>query len=82
LKALEPGNFDFLFALADHYVKTNQLDRGVLAARKMIELFPDNQTGYDILKYATALKKKQTGDGSPQSSNTYKTKTGKTIRIN
>jgi len=25
-------------------------------ARKMIELFPDNKTGYDILKYIKATK--------------------------
>jgi len=49
--SLEPDNFDFLFALADHYIKRNQLDNALLVARKMIELFPNNKTGYDILKY-------------------------------
>ncbi|MCD4721710.1 MAG: tetratricopeptide repeat protein [Desulfobacula sp.] len=54
--SLEPGNFDFLFAMADHYLKRNQLDNALLVAQKMIELFPDNKIGHDILKYANAMK--------------------------
>jgi predicted CXXCH cytochrome family protein len=54
--ALEPGNFDFLFVLADLYVKENQLDKASSISKKMIELFPGNKTGYDILNYAKAMK--------------------------
>ncbi|RLB88862.1 MAG: hypothetical protein DRH26_12705, partial [Deltaproteobacteria bacterium] len=46
--SLEPANFDFLFALADHYVKRNKLKNARLTARQMVQLFPDNKTGYDI----------------------------------
>ena len=57
---LDPGSFDFLFALADHYIKRNRFDTAALVAKKMIELFPDNKTGYDILKYAATMKQKNT----------------------
>ncbi len=57
--SLEPANFDFLFALADHYVKRNKLKNARLTARQMVQLFPDNKTGYDILNYITALKQKK-----------------------
>ncbi len=56
--SLDPGSFDFLFALADHYIKRNLPDNAALVANKMIALFPDNKTGYDILKYAGAMKQK------------------------
>ena len=56
--SLDPGSFDFLFALADHYIKRNRPDNAALVADKMIELFPDNKTGYDILKYAADMKQK------------------------
>jgi len=49
--SLEPDNFDFLFALADHYIKRNRLDSARTVAGKMIQRFPDNKIGYDILKY-------------------------------
>jgi Tfp pilus assembly protein PilF len=57
--SLEPENFDFLFALADHYVKRNKLKNARLLARQMVQLFPDNKTGYDILNYITALEQKK-----------------------
>ena len=56
--SLDPGSFDFLFALADHYIKRNRPDNAALVADKMIEFFPDNKTGYDILKYAADMKQK------------------------
>ncbi len=60
--SLEPENFDFLFALADHYIKQNRINNAVIVANKMIALFPDNKIGYDILKYATAMKQKNNTD--------------------
>jgi len=57
--SLEPDNFDFLFAMADHYLKRNQLDNALLVAKKMIELFPSNKLGHDILKYTNAMKQKR-----------------------
>ncbi|MBL0731262.1 MAG: tetratricopeptide repeat protein, partial [Desulfosarcina sp.] len=38
---LEPDNFDFLFALANHYIKRNQLENARKVADKMVKLFPD-----------------------------------------
>jgi predicted CXXCH cytochrome family protein len=54
--SLDPGSFDFLYALADHYIKRDQLDKASIIARKMIESFPGNKTGHDILAYITARK--------------------------
>jgi tetratricopeptide (TPR) repeat protein len=59
---LDPGSFDFLFALADHYIKRNRMNNAVIVANQMIALFPDNKIGYDILKYATAMKQKNNMD--------------------
>jgi tetratricopeptide (TPR) repeat protein len=55
--SLAPDNFDFLFALADHYIKTDKLDQALLVAQQIIRLFPNNKTGYDIIKYIRAVKK-------------------------
>jgi Tfp pilus assembly protein PilF len=57
--SLEPENFDFLFALADHYVKRNKRHNARLVAQKMIQLFPDNKIGQDILNYIRALEQKK-----------------------
>lgn len=54
--SLDPGSFDFLYALADHYIKRDQLDNASTIAYKMIESFPGNKTGHDILAYITARK--------------------------
>jgi len=57
--SLEPENFDFLFALADHYVKRNKLNNARRVAQQMVQLFPDDKTGYDILTYINALEQKK-----------------------
>lgn len=57
-RSLEPDNFDFLFALADHYIKGNRLDSARMPAEKMIRLFPENKIGYDILRYINERNKK------------------------
>ena len=59
LKALknEPNNFDFLYALADHYIKLNNFVLAERMAQKLIELYPSNKVGYDILNYITGKKK-------------------------
>ncbi|MGB5984581.1 MAG: tetratricopeptide repeat protein [Desulfobacterales bacterium] len=46
--ALEPANFDFLFALADFYLKHNQSEHAESLADKLIELFPDRKIGHDL----------------------------------
>ena len=60
--ALEPGNFDFLIAIADHYIKTGDFDKARMAAEKMIELYPDNKAGYDILRFVKNTGSKKESD--------------------
>jgi len=53
LKALasEPNNFDFLYALADHYIKINEFVKARRVALKLKELYPANSIGNDILNF-------------------------------
>ena len=52
----DPNNFDFHYALADHYIKTNQLNRAINIAEDIKRLFPDNQMGANIINYIENLK--------------------------
>ncbi len=53
LKALnnEPDNFDFLFALADHYVKLNEFVKAKRVAQRLKKLFPSNDIGDQLLNF-------------------------------
>jgi tetratricopeptide (TPR) repeat protein len=51
----DPSNIDFLFALADHYIKRGELERARSVADRMIEVQPGNQTGHDIKAYVDRL---------------------------
>ena len=57
LKAInkEPNNFDFLYALADHYIKTGQNNKALNSGRKLKQLFPENQMGNNIINYINKL---------------------------
>jgi predicted Zn-dependent protease len=48
---VEPENIDFLFALADHYVRRGQLQRALTLADRMIALEPDNPIGQQVKDY-------------------------------
>ncbi len=48
---VEPENIDFLFALADHYVKRGELRRALTLADRMIALHPDNPVGRQVKEY-------------------------------
>ncbi len=48
---VEPENFDFLFALADHYARRGQLQRALTLADRMIALEPDNPIGRQVKEY-------------------------------
>lgn len=63
--SLEPDSFDFLYALADHYVKHKAPDKAVMVAQKMMQVYPDSQVGYKILSWANAMKHKMNKDVSP-----------------
>jgi tetratricopeptide (TPR) repeat protein len=45
---LEPENYDFVFGLADHYVRRQEWDRALELADRMIELAPNNPLGQQV----------------------------------
>jgi tetratricopeptide (TPR) repeat protein len=49
--ALEPDNLDFLYALADFYLKRQRWDAAGRIARKMVQTHPDQKVGRDILDF-------------------------------
>jgi tetratricopeptide (TPR) repeat protein len=48
---IEPDNLDFLYALADHYLKRGKLLEARAIARRIIEKYPRNSIGQDISNY-------------------------------
>jgi len=54
----DPNNFDFLYALADHYIKTGQNKKALKIGEKLQFLFPENQMGNDIVNYINNLNNK------------------------
>jgi tetratricopeptide (TPR) repeat protein len=48
---IEPDNFDYLYAAADHYLKRGKLLKARDITDQMIEKHPRNSIGHDILKY-------------------------------
>jgi tetratricopeptide (TPR) repeat protein len=52
LKALEldMDNLDYLYALADHYLKRGQLQKAQGIAEQMIAKYPDQRIGHELLK--------------------------------
>jgi len=47
---LEPDNPDYLFALADFYLKRNRLQRARIYAELLIEKYPQNPVGYQLMQ--------------------------------
>jgi tetratricopeptide (TPR) repeat protein len=45
---LEPGNLDYLYALADHYAKRGRLAEALAVAERMIAAHPDNPIGHEL----------------------------------
>ena len=48
---IEPENLDYMYALADHYLKRGKLLQARDIAEQMIAKHPDNPVGRDILNY-------------------------------
>jgi len=48
---IEPGNLDYLYALADHYLKRQKFIKARQIAAQMVAKHPDNPVGQDILNY-------------------------------
>jgi Tfp pilus assembly protein PilF len=53
-QALEPDNLDYLYALADFYMKRNKLQQARNIAREMVARHPGQRIGHDILKMVEA----------------------------
>ena len=47
---LEPDNLDYLYALADFYLKRNKIQRARSIAKEMVARHPTQRIGHDILK--------------------------------
>jgi len=48
---IEPDNLDYLYALADHYLKRGKLIQARPLAERMIAKQPQNSVGHDLLNY-------------------------------
>ncbi len=48
---IEPENFDYLYAITDYCLKTNQLEKARMYARRMKQIHPANQAANDILNF-------------------------------
>jgi len=45
---IEPENFEYLYALADHYVKRGEFRKALPVAEQMISTRPDEKVGHDL----------------------------------
>jgi Flp pilus assembly protein TadD len=57
--ALEPANLDFLYALADFYLKRGRSSQAEQVAEKMIAAHPSQRIGHDLLEAARGQKVKK-----------------------
>jgi Tfp pilus assembly protein PilF len=48
-KELEPDNLDYLYALADFYLKRNKMQQAKSIAKEMVARHPTNRIGHNIL---------------------------------
>ncbi len=48
---LEPDNLDYMYALADHYVKAGELQQALTVAERMIAIHPENRLGHEVKAY-------------------------------
>ena len=48
---LEPDSMDYLYALADHYIKRGQLEKAEHIDRQMVAKHPDRPFGHQLLKF-------------------------------
>jgi tetratricopeptide (TPR) repeat protein len=45
---VEPENLDYLYALADHYIKQREFRKALAVTERMIAAHPDNPLGRDL----------------------------------
>ena len=53
---LEPANLDFLYALADFYIKRGRKQEAKGIALKMVTYHPDQPVGHQLLKMIEQMK--------------------------
>jgi Tfp pilus assembly protein PilF len=58
---IEPVNIEFLYALADHYLKSGDLAKAKSLAERMIALHPNRRIGHDLLEL---INRRMTGGNS------------------
>jgi tetratricopeptide (TPR) repeat protein len=53
LKALklDTDNMDYLYALADHYLKRGKLQKAKIIAEQMVAKHPDQRIGHELLEF-------------------------------
>ena len=62
---LEPDNLDFLYALADHYLKHDNFTEARKVIARMIESHPENQMGHRLMRIVDQAP----GSGQPADKN-------------
>jgi len=48
---IEPENIDYLYALADHYIKRGEFRKALPVTEQMISAHPDQKVGHDLKTY-------------------------------
>lgn len=56
---VEPGNLDFQYALADHYVKRGLYEQAMQVAQLMIRTHPENPVGSQVMQYIQGLVRQE-----------------------
>ncbi len=62
---LEPDNLDFLYVLADHYVRRGELAKARRMAERMITSHPESNVGQDIMSYIEKADRTRTRPSVP-----------------
>jgi Tfp pilus assembly protein PilF len=57
--SLEPANMDYLYALADFYIKRNRLAEARKIAETMVAAHPDQRTGKELLELIERRRRNQ-----------------------
>jgi tetratricopeptide (TPR) repeat protein len=47
----DPGNLDFQYALADHYLKRGLVEQAIPVIERMIEMHPENPIGRQMMDF-------------------------------
>jgi len=56
---IEPDNLDYLYAIADHYLKRGELIKARDFARQIIQKYPRQTIGHDILNFVNKTLEQQ-----------------------